>query len=111
MKLLAIDIKTYFFNGGQIGPSSTQFQSLTGVSSLVSAFLRGAFALAGLILLFYFIMGGIAMIGSAGKDDPKAAAGAKASITTALIGFMVVFTAYWIVNLLGKLLFNVTNFI
>jgi succinate dehydrogenase/fumarate reductase cytochrome b subunit len=88
---------------GTTGSSST-FQSLTGVAALVSIFLKIAFVLAGLILLFYFILGGIGMISSAGKNDPKAAEQAKATITSAVIGFIVVFTAYWIVELIGKLL-------
>ena len=110
MKHLALDIQTYFFNGGQIGPSTTKFQSLNGISELVSLFLKISFVLAGLILLFYFILGGIGMISSAGKSDPKAAETAKATITSAVIGFVVVFTAYWIVKLIGNLL-GFTNII
>jgi hypothetical protein len=110
MNYLALDIKTFFFNDGQIGPSATKFQSLTGISDLVSLFLKISFVLAGLILLFYFILGGIGMIGSAGKGDPKAAEQAKQTITSAVIGFVVVFTAYWIVKLLGTL-FGIENII
>lgn len=104
MNYLALDIKTFFFKNGQIGPSATKFQSLTGISDLVSLFLKISFVLAGLILLFYFLLGGIGMISGAGKDDPKAAEQAKQTITSAVIGFVVVFTAYWIVKLIGQLL-------
>jgi hypothetical protein len=78
--------------------------SLTGVSGLVTIFLDGAFALSGLILLFFFIMGGIGMIGSAGQSDPQKAEQAKKTITSAIIGFVIVFTSYWIVKLIGSLL-------
>lgn len=91
-----------------IGPTffgnSASFQDLGSVGSLVSLFLKISFVLAGLILLFYFILGGIGMIGSAGKNDPKAAEQAKATITSAVMGFVVVFVAYWIVKLIGQLL-------
>lgn len=85
-------------------------QSLSGVSAIVSLFLKISFVLAGLILLFYFILGGIGMISAAGKSDPKAAEQAKATITSAIIGFVVVFTAYWIVKLIGSI-FGITNII
>jgi hypothetical protein len=90
--------------------NTTNFQSLGDVGSLVSLFLKISFVLAGLILLFYFILGGIGMIGSAGKNDPKAAESAKQTITSAVIGFVVVFTAYWIVKLIGTL-FGIQNII
>jgi len=97
-----------------IGPNflgnNTTFQNLGGVSGLVSLFLKISFVLAGLILLFYFILGGIGMISAAGKSDPKTAEQAKATITSAVIGFVVVFTAYWIVKLIGNLL-GFTNII
>lgn len=44
------------------------------------------------------------MIGSAGKNDPQKAEQAKKTITSAVIGFVVVFTAYWIVKLIGQLI-------
>jgi hypothetical protein len=97
-----------------IGPTflgiNGTFQNLSGISSLVSLFLKISFVIAGLILLFYFILGGIGMISSAGKSDPKTAEQAKATITSAVIGFVVVFTAYWIVKLIGSL-FGTPNII
>jgi cytochrome bd-type quinol oxidase subunit 2 len=103
-KLAQVSIGSTF-----LGNNST-FQGLESVGSLVSLFLRIAFVLAGLILLFYFILGGIGMISSAGKDDQKAAEAAKQTITSAVIGFVVVFAAYWIVKLIGKL-FGIPNII
>jgi len=77
---------------------------LGSVGSFVSLFLNGAFVLSGLILLFFFILGGIGMISSAGESDPQKAEQAKKTITSALIGFVIVFTSYWIVKLISSLL-------
>ncbi len=44
------------------------------------------------------------MISSAGQSDPQKAEQAKKTITSALIGFVIVFTSYWIVKLIGSLL-------
>ena len=81
----------------------TPFTDVTKISGLVTTFLNIVFMLAGLILLFFFIMGGIRMISSAGSDDAQAAENAKKTITSAVIGFVVVFTAYWIVKLIGQM--------
>lgn len=105
--LSQVPIGDTFFSGNSVtGGSKAIFgaSNLTGIALLVSNFLKISFVLAGLILLFYFILGGIGMISSAGKNDPKAAEGAKQTITSAVIGFVVVFTAYWIVKLIGQLL-------
>ena len=100
---VAVEIGTEFFSNGGWSASYFGRGDLLAIGPLVSVFLRGAFTIAGLILLFYFILGGIGMIGSAGKSDPKAAEQAKQTLTSAVMGFVVVFTAYWIVKLLGTL--------
>lgn len=103
MSNLIADIGSDFFGGSNpLNSKDTAGQpTLTGIGSLVSVFLKISFVIAGLILLFYFILGGIGMISSAGKSDPKVAEQAKATITSAVIGFVVVFTAYWIVKLIA----------
>jgi hypothetical protein len=42
----------------------------------------------------------------AGKNDPEQAAKGKKAATTALIGFIIVFAAYWIVRII-ELIFGV----
>jgi len=101
-----MNIGNTLFGGGShiFSPSVGSTTPLSGIASLVTLFLNIVFALAGLILLFFFIMGGIGMIGSAGKNDPQKAEQAKKTITSAVIGFIIVFVAYWIVQLILKLL-------
>jgi hypothetical protein len=77
---------------------------ISSVGSLVSLFVKASMVIAGVILLFYFILGGIGMITSAGSNDPQKAEQAKKTVTSALIGFIVVFASYWIVKLLGEIL-------
>lgn len=97
---LAFDIGSVFFGNS----TSNSFREISGVSSVVSLFLNVAFAIAGIILLFFFIMGGIGLISSAGRNDPQKNEQAKKTITSAVIGFVVVFASYWIVKLVGQLL-------
>jgi hypothetical protein len=84
--------------------------ALGGIGSLVTLFLNIAFVLAGLILLFLFIFGGIGMISSAGQSDPQKAEQSKKTLTSAIIGFVIVFASYWIVKLILQLL-NIPNLI
>lgn len=103
--LAQVDIKSSFFqNVGAV------YTAPSGVSWVVNLITRSSIILASIILLYFFILGGLGMISSAGKNDPQAAAQAKKTITSAVIGFLVVFLAYWIVKLLGDIL-NIPNLI
>jgi len=93
---LAINIGEKFFGEN----SNTPLAEISGIGSLVTIVVNTAFVLAGIILLFFFIFGGISIIAGAGKDNPEQAAKGKQAITSALLGFIVVFAAYWIVQLI-----------
>lgn len=90
-------------------------QSASGVTipfndlgGLISDILTGyIFYAAGLILLVYMISGGLGMMLSRG--DPKAFEGGKQKITNALIGFIIVFAAFWIIRIVGDI-FNLSIF-
>ena len=78
-------------------------KDLTGVGTLTSIIISNALVIAGVIVLFFFIAGGIGMISGAGKDNPEKAEKSKKTITSAVIGFVVIFAAYWIVQIIGKI--------
>lgn len=78
------------------------FGELSGVGDLVSLLVKGSFVLAGIVILFFFIMAGIGMIAAAGESDPQKMEQSKKTATSALIGFIVVFASYWIVQLIGQ---------
>lgn len=90
---------TFFGNS-----SAKNFRDISGVGATVSLFLNIAFVLAGLILLFFFILGGIGLISSAGQENPQKVEQSKKTLTSAVIGFVVVFASYWIVKLIGQLI-------
>lgn len=102
--LAAVNIGQSFL-GNQVG----KFQDINIVSSAVTVFLNIAFVVAGVILLFYFLLGGWGLISSAGKSDPKALEQAKASLTTGVLGLVIVILAYWIVQLILSLIGSPIN--
>lgn len=95
MNKLAIEIGTTFLKdtrGDLYRPDN--------VSRYITAVITGAISISGIILLFLLIGGGISIISGAGKSDPQSVQKGKQAVTSALIGFVVVFTAYWIVKLI-----------
>ena len=104
MNYLAIELGQELFRNGTTGPIQSTFLNLESVGSIVTLFVNLAFVLAGLILLFFFILGGIGLIGSAGDSDPQKTEQAKKTLTSAIIGFIIVFASYWIVKLIGSLI-------
>mgnify|MGYP005624963479 FL=1 len=77
---------------------SGDFDSL---GSLISTLLPYVFTLTGLILFFVIIGAGFTMFTSAGNPDKTKKAGQQ--LTFGLIGFFVVFAAYWISQLLENI--------
>jgi len=90
-----VDIEQGFF-----GFYSHPLSELTGVGRIVSIILKSAFVLAGVSLLIFFIIAGIGMISGAGQSSPEKLEKSKQAVTSALIGFVVVFVAYWVVKLI-----------
>lgn len=94
MNKLSINIGSEFLG------SNTNLSDPQNVSKIVTAIITGSLSIAGVILLFLLIGGGIAMIAGAGKSDPQSVEKGKKAATSALIGFIVVFSAFWIVKLI-----------
>lgn len=77
-------------------------KNLTSLGDIISTVVPYLFGAAGLLLLLYLIWGGFSYMLSQG--DPKAVDSAKNKITTALTGFVIIFIAYWLVQILGTVL-------
>ena len=90
-KIAQVDIGSTF--GSPIGQT-------VGLGDLVSIILSNAIIFAGVIMVFLLIFGGISIIIGAGQDNPEAAARGKQAATTAVIGFIIIFAAYWIIQII-----------
>lgn len=77
------------------------------IGAIINDLVPYIFALAGLLLLFILILGGFELMTSAG--DPKKMEAAKGKITNAVIGFIIIFVAYWLVQIL-EVIFGLTIF-
>jgi hypothetical protein len=74
----------------------------TNPASLVTKAMPIIFAVAGIILLGILIWGGFDYLTSMG--DPKKAEAGKTKITNGLLGFIIIFAAYWIVQIIDYVL-------
>lgn len=71
-----------------------------GILDVVSIVVEAAFAIAGIIVIFMFIFGGITLIASAGQGNPEGVGKGKKAVTSALIGFIIILTSFWVVRLI-----------
>lgn len=85
-------------------PSGFEFTGAT-IGDIITALFPYIFVLAGLIFFVYLIIGGFELLTSAG--NPESVAKAKGKITHALFGFLIIFVAYWLVQIL-EIVFGVT---
>ena len=82
--------------------NKTGISGFNNLGDIINKVVPILFYAAGLILFLFLIYGGIQFMTSRG--DPKAMQSAQARITNALIGFIVIFAAYWIVQIVAKIL-------
>lgn len=75
--------------------ASTEY---TGVGSLINNILPNVYIAAGLVIFFMIVLGGFTIIANAG-DPHKIQEGGK-TITSAIIGLVVLFASYWIIQLI-----------
>ncbi|PIU03482.1 hypothetical protein COT44_03490 [Candidatus Shapirobacteria bacterium CG08_land_8_20_14_0_20_39_18] len=69
------------------------------LGSLVSVLLPNIYILAGILLFFLLIGGGLAVIAGGQESDPRKTGQGASAVTSALIGFLIIFTSYWIIQI------------
>lgn len=72
----------------------------TDFASLISLVVKNSITIAGIIFVILLLLGGFNFIMAAGNNDPKKTQQAGQTITAALIGFVVVFLSYAIIQLI-----------
>lgn len=83
--------------------NGAKLDSYSSLSQIIGPLLKNSLTLAGIIFLALIIFGGIGMIASAGSGDQKKAEQSQKTITSAIIGFIVVFSAYFIIQIITVL--------
>jgi len=79
-------------------PNEINFGEAT-VGDVISALIPYIFMIAGLVFFVFLIWSGFEFLMSAG--DPEKVKSAQGKLVNAIIGFVVIFVAYWLVQILG----------
>lgn len=96
--LAAIDIGDELWLKPGIGIGSSDTYKTTG--GIISTVLRNVYILAGVLLFLLLIFGGLGIIMGAGSGDAKKTAQGQQAVTQALIGFVLIFASYWIIQII-----------
>jgi len=78
-------------------PINFKFKN-ANIGDIISALIPYIFTIAGLILFIMLIMGGFGFLTSGGNPDKVKAAQGK--LTSAVIGFVIIFVSYWLIRIL-----------
>ena len=97
--LAQIDIGQQFTLKGNKGIGS--IQAFTSLRAFISTILPNVFIVAGIILIFFIIGSGIGIITSAG--NPEAQQKSKGTLTAAVVGFLLIFASWWIIQIIQVL--------
>ena len=96
MRLAQIDLRTL----EEIAtPNLGNRQTLGTIVTILVTYLL---PLAGILLLLYLVFAGFQYLTSGG--DPKKVEMAKQKLTSGIIGFIVVFISYWLVQIVARVL-------
>lgn len=85
----------------------TMVDNLT-IGYIISKILPYIFVIAGLILFIFLIVGGFELLTSAG--NPESIKKGQEKITSALVGFIIIFLAYWLTQAL-EIIFGIKIFL
>jgi len=77
---------------------STANSEYSGVGSLINNILPNVYIAGGVIIFFMIMFGGFTIIANAGSPD-KIKDGTK-TITSAIMGLLVLFGSYWIIQII-----------
>lgn len=94
MKLAGVNIGSVF---------QSPFGKSLGLADLVSIILSNVVALAAITMFLLMLAGGIMVIAGAGSGDKENVGRGKKAITSALMGFLIIFCAYWIIVIVEKI--------
>jgi hypothetical protein len=77
------------------------FSSNLSIGGIISSLLNYFFPIAGSLFILFIIFGGFKFMTSAG--NPETIASAKSLLLTAFLGFIMIFSSYWITRLIASI--------
>ncbi len=97
MNKLALDIGKEFW----LSPNKSVADTYDSPGILISLIIKNLYVIAGIVLFFFIIAGGLGIILNAGNSE-KQSEGSK-TISSAVAGFFILFASYWIIKIIDVL--------
>lgn len=91
----------------KFGDSAINSQYFTSPAGIISRVLLFAFPIAGLILFLMLVWAGFQILSGAFNGGSKSIDAGKQRATTALVGFILLFVAYWVMQII-EVIFGIT---
>lgn len=102
-------ISTIYAQGGLLDPGGVNAPTSLTVEALITFAVTAVIVVAGIIFLIMLLLGGLRWIVSGG--DKAATESARGQVTSALIGLVIVFSAWAITELLSRVFgINILSF-
>lgn len=102
IQMAALIAPAYAAETLSLSPKGTGMENLTKatMSGILSVLIQFLIVVVALVFFFVLVIGGLKWITSGG--DEKKVAAARSEITNALIGLVIVFASWAIMNLIGR---------
>ena len=104
---MAFDIGTQLFLKEGGNPIGTTYDPTKGLFPVFWVIIKNIYILTGIVLFIMIVVGGVGMIANAGNSEKQKQS--SQTITSAVIGYLIMFAAYWIVKIIeiitGKIIF------
>lgn len=84
-----------------INPTSWPLARWTSLAGLVSGLIPSIMLIAGIIFFIMIVIAGFGMIAGAGSGDAHASEKAKNFLTFAVIGIIIIFASYWVLEIIN----------
>ena len=98
---MALIPQAYAVNIQDIWDLAKPGKGFSSLGDFVSFVVPKFMLLAGIIFFFMIVFAGIGMISSAGKGDAHSAEQAKAFLTYGIIGLLLIFCSFWILQVIN----------
>jgi hypothetical protein len=92
--------KLAFNIGDVLFEEHSKILTTASLGEIVSSLLPNIYVVAGVILFFLLVGGGLMFIISSGQQNPEGASKGMQAVTAALLGFLIIFASYWIMQII-----------
>ena len=102
------NISEYFSLGGSRTAQNAFESQNISIFSIISVIIKNLYVLTGIVLLFFLVAGGVGMIINAGNAEKQKQS--SQTLTSAVVGYVIMFAAYWLVKIV-EIVFGVEIFL